>query len=314
MLRAARKEAALTKMNKNAISISAIPSFEISNDLQSHDLSIQSAIFKTKVYNNNTVDYLLSKFECETDWFKVGGRNVAIFGGIPHPSGAIVESLPSWLLPISQQLKTYFNDSPPDQVLLNRYDDGQGIQFHNDGPLFISTAAILSFNGDALLEFRPTSVNSGSSITTQLSIPPTSFSAYLPPNSLFVFKDSLYTDFDHGIIGTTPSSLESSSNKSMPAVCINSIPIAPVVLEDDIKSRPPLLLSSTHPIKIETKSQISNNNRIRRYSLTFRRLSHVAKTLDEFGPCSEDERIEIHRRKNWWLQAITDDHNNTPIN
>lgn len=271
MLRNARKEAQLSKLS--------IPTVECNNNSKTHELSLKSMIFKTDVYNLSAIDSLLLKFQNsqETEWLAVGGRDVAIFGGVPHPSGAILEKLPPWLAPIADHLKPFFEGNAPNQVLLNRYDENQGIQFHNDGPLYLSTAAILSFSNDALLEFRPNKAPI-TSLTDDINTPfhPEMYSVYLPSNSLFVFSDSAYHHYEHGI------------RSDMCNILINEHCLNAKVMN------------------ISVGDIISKKSKCKRYSLTFRYVKNVAKVLEEFGPCNEEERSEIKRRLNWWLQSITD--------
>ena len=272
MLRNARKEAQLSKLS--------IPTVECNNNSRTHELSLKYMIFKTDVYKLSTIHNLLSKFQNsqETEWLEVGGRDVAIFGGVPHPSGAILEKLPTWLAPIADHLKPYFEGNTPNQVLLNRYDENQGIHFHNDGPLYLSTAAILSFNNDALLEFQPnhSPITSAADDIHTSSCNPEVYSVYLPSNSLFVFSDSAYHDYEHGIRSDTYNILINEH-------CLNA-----------------------KVMNISVGDIISKKSQTKRYSLTFRYVKNVVKILEEFGPCNEEERSEIKRRLNWWLQSITD--------
>jgi hypothetical protein len=181
-------------------------------------------------------------------------------------------------------LRTYFDGLVPNQVLLNYYDVTDGIGYHNDGELYFPTAAILSVGESALLQFHPNSLElSSSTVTvdtsndgTMLDLPK-SASFYLPNNSLFVFSHSLYNDYQHGIMNT-----------------------ASFTILDDCRNRldVPSLTDLRPPI-------ITRQNP--RWSLTFRRLRHVSKTFDEFGPGNDEERSELARRRKWWLQSITDD-------
>lgn len=267
MLRNARREASSNKLS--------MPTIAVNNYSKTHELALKSMIFKVDVYNSSVIDNLLLKFQNsdETEWLAVGGRDVAIFGGVPHPSGAILEKLPLWLTPIADHLKPHFEGNAPNQVLLNRYDEHQGIHFHNDGPLYLSTAAILSFNNDALLEFQPTNLPQIDANTQSSSVVQ---SVYLPANSLFIFSDSAYQDYEHGIRSDTCDIIISKH-------CLNA-----------------------KVLNFEIGDIISKKFQTKRYSLTFRYVKNVVKTLEEFGPCNEEERSEIKRRMNWWLQSITD--------
>jgi hypothetical protein len=88
------------------------------------------------------VEFLSS--QADISWNKVGGRLVEIFGGIysfielidnlilgvPHPNGSICAPFPIWLQSIAQDLSCYFNFEIPNQVLLNCYDESEGMISH----------------------------------------------------------------------------------------------------------------------------------------------------------------------------------------
>ena len=259
---------------------------------------------------------------------EMGGRKVQMAGGVPHPSGAILLELPAWLRPLAESLRPAFGGHAPNQVLINVYECGAGIFSHNDGPLYESCAAILSIGSSTLLEFTqpplpttlattsqpplpttlattsqpplPTTLAttspSGSTVefthnkvphsmiqpqplladtTTPVStvtLPP--FSVFLPANSLVVFTGKAYEHYNHEIV---PRTVDVVDNR-----CIN-------------RDACQLTLGDTLP----RSSQ--------RFSLTFRRVAHVSKVIDdEFGICSKDDRDEIDRRYAWWKTSITD--------
>jgi len=299
MLLAAKKNAKL----QIGSSSSGLPSTSQGNTDISNNSKIRAItttaiqtglLFATQYLHPDYCTYLVQEFEKFSDWNQVGGRQVALFGGVPHPSGAICEPLPAWLNPISQLLKPYFGDHAPDQVLLNKYQPGQGINFHNDGPLYEPTAAILSFHADDVIRFREkTPSTTAIAATVTLSSSSSSSSAasaddihiFLPKNSLLVFSHLAYTDYVHGIV---PVGLRGQSPLNI-CDCVNSN-----LLHDDNHNN-----DEDHQVLIPARSQI-------RYSLTFRRLKHVSKPADEFGPCSAEERAETLRRKLWWLKSISD--------
>ena len=301
MLLAAKKNAKLT-----ARSSSKLPTTLQGNTANTSNIraiaTIQTLLFATKYLHPDYCTYLVQEFEKFSDWHQVGGRQVALFGGVPHPSGAICEPLPPWLNPVAELLKPYFDDHAPDQVLLNRYQPDQGIEFHNDGPLYVSTAAIISFNADDVIRFRrapvtTTTTNAATeSSTTTNNVPADDIRIFLPKNSLLVVSNLAYTDYVHGIIpaGLSHSMSVTSQPNSILSIsdCVNS----------DLLDGSEINSSSQIPsqkVLIPARSQV-------RYSLTFRRLKHVSKPADEFGPCSSEERAETLRRKLWWLKSISD--------
>ena len=108
------------------------------------------------------------------------------------------------------------------------------------------------------------------------------FSIYLPPNSLLVFSSSAYMNYDHGI--SIPShNNNNNSNILITENCLNA-----------------------KQLLLEINSFIMKKYQYKRYSLTFRCVLNVIKQLEEFGPCNEDEKLEIQRRQLWWLKSIND--------
>lgn len=126
-------------------------------------------------------------------------RSVAVLGGIPHPCGAIVELLPSWLAPLTRLVGSACG-LDANQALVNLYKPGQGIGHHKDGPLYAPLVAIISVGGSALLEF-----NNGDEGAV---------SVFLPPRSLVVFSGRFYESFTHGIAPRTSDLIS--------ATCLNS--------------------------------------------------------------------------------------------
>ena len=292
------------------------------SDLSFHDYRQHGVNFSKHVFKNHCS--LLSILEAELDkgrstpFEDVGGRRVWMIGGVPHPSGAILMELPPWVKKLADALRPAFDGEAPNQVLVNVYEVGMGILRHNDGPLYHSSAAILTVGGSALLEFTDnckevtnttisataaaaaatttttttattagasSSSNKSSSSGAAQGATPTltaavtttelpAFSVYLPANSLVVFTDSAYHRYDHEIQPRTDDIIDSG--------CINAAICG---------------LSTQQTIPRTT----------RRFSLTFRRVKHVAKVLDsEFGVCSTEEQAEIDRRFLWWKRSITD--------
>lgn len=108
------------------------------------------------------------------------------------------EALPQWLHFLIARicsLPIFEFSQPPNHVLINRYSADQGILHHVDGPLYHPCVAIISLGSPCLITFRPR-LNAD-----QIGIQASSdvFSLCLRPRSLLIFKDSLYTDYMHGI-------------------------------------------------------------------------------------------------------------------
>jgi hypothetical protein len=153
--------------------------------------------------------------------------------------------------------------------------------------LYESTAVILSFGESALLKFHRTPEshsNSNDIGTNSVNVNDdfNRFSVFLPSNSLLMFGNKLYNEYQHGISVGAEFQISSEKND----LCINS----------------EFLNLDNECINFIRKKK--------RFSLTFRKLKNVLKTLDEFGlSASAEERSEFERRKRWWLNAISDQNN-----
>jgi alkylated DNA repair protein alkB family protein 6 len=152
-----------------------------------------------------------------------GKRNVCMFDGSSSDGSwersSLVGSpvLPPPLSSLAHQLvqAAIFPESqPPNHVLLNDYQPGQGILPHTDGPAYESKTATLSIGSDVVLEFTPrlASHDIGSTTTTTTTVPaatpattttialsPPTVSVLLEAGSWIVFSDHVYLDYCHGI-------------------------------------------------------------------------------------------------------------------
>lgn len=88
---------------------------------------------------------------------------------------------------------------PPNHILVNEYQPGEGIMHHTDGPSYWSQVIILSLESATMMTFREKVVSSqvgvgGSEKEVKL---------YLEPRSLLVFDAEAYRDHMHGIYEQT---------------------------------------------------------------------------------------------------------------
>lgn len=266
------KEARRGKLQKSKVkSMSAKPS--TTSSLPSNkDISFNPN-FLSEDESNDLMSYLSSS-STDLAWNECGGRKVIILGGVPHPSGALLEPFPSFCSDLADKLIPHFDGERPNQVLLNFYTKGQGILAHNDGPLYNDTAAIICIGSSAVLNFEPEEkIRELTTMSFDSNDKCEPFSVFLPPRSLLVFKNTSYSCFKHGIAPLNEDVITPR--------CINA-----------------------QESNINVGDVISRGEQ--RYSLTFRRVKHVAKVIDEFGPANEEEASEISRRRSWWLRSITD--------
>ena len=81
-------------------------------------------------------------------WTQLRGRSL---GGLPRPlpEGFAPEPLPGWVGTVCDALVrsgVFPPDAPPNHVLLNEYQPGQGIDAHRDGPLCALSALHLALH------------------------------------------------------------------------------------------------------------------------------------------------------------------------
>ncbi|CAG0922114.1 unnamed protein product [Notodromas monacha] len=126
-------------------------------------------------------------------WKQMSNRRLQNWGGYPHPKGMVSEDLPKWLSDECEKLlkSEVTEGKKPNHVLVNEYEPGQGLLPHLDGPLFYPVICTINLGGPALLQFYKEQ-NLDKSVGGLL----------LEPRSLVVLKDSLYTEFHHGIEAT----------------------------------------------------------------------------------------------------------------
>ena len=126
-------------------------------------------------------------------WTPLRGRRLQSLGGLPQPPPQMMtrEPLPGWVQSICDELVrsgAFPADTPPNHVLLNEYQPGQGIDAHKDGPLYLPHVAILSLNSHAAFLFVEDTVQRAP-LTRLL----------LPPRGLLVFKGDAYEEHLHTV-------------------------------------------------------------------------------------------------------------------
>ncbi|CAI5477197.1 unnamed protein product [Closterium sp. Yama58-4] len=93
-----------------------------------------------------------------TKWKNVTGRRLQNWGGVVHDKGLIAQPLPQWLQSFTSRLSAELNSvfpSPINHVLVNEYQEGQGIMPHQDGPAYFPCVAILSLGLPGTMAFSP---------------------------------------------------------------------------------------------------------------------------------------------------------------
>jgi hypothetical protein len=109
---------------------------------------------------------------------------------------------------------------PPNHVLINYYQPGEGIMHHTDGPLYHDRVVILSFGFPAIMSFHPrlssAQIGASSNVVNaekqsdrdEISSCGSNFSIMLRPNSMLYFSKDAYASYMHGIDIWDPCTLE----------------------------------------------------------------------------------------------------------
>mmetsp|Transcript_42274 Transcript_42274/g.75698 ORF Transcript_42274/g.75698 Transcript_42274/m.75698 type:complete len:369 (-) Transcript_42274:80-1186(-) len=226
----------------------------------------------------NHLEAIIRKEHGKGEWLTLPKRKLLNLGGVPHPDGMIAEELPAWvremLVPRLQAVGAFPADVLPDQVLLNEYGPGQGIDPHTDGPLFAPVVAIVSLASSALLHFlEPPDNIDGTSGTRGYGwaeLGPSVASVALMPGSLLVFSDHAYKHLWHGVPDLHEERISEHTLNSKEAG---------------------LELGAVVP-------------RGRRLSFTIRAVQRVAVPAGHFW--DEMQRVEARRRRGWWAQAVSE--------
>jgi hypothetical protein len=158
---------------------------------------------------------------CEWKTMNFGKRRVCMFG---EGEGDCDGSLPPPLREIAEELVSsgvFPPVTPPNHVLLNEYQPGQGILPHTDGPLYESRTATLSLSSNVVIEFSKrlsTSEIGSSTGTSTLELvgndatdsdtcqstggnfmQSSPLQVFLEAGSLLLFQDDAYLRYCHGI-------------------------------------------------------------------------------------------------------------------
>ena len=147
-------------------------------------------------------------------WVQLRGRSLQCWGNTPSApnSGAVVaSSMPAWLGAVMRRVEQsgLFAEATaeqpqllprypsPDHVLINRYEAGQGIMAHKDGPAYQPLVAILSLASHTVMHFYHQPPHSAVLSGAEKGQP--ALSVLLERRSLLVFTDELYSDYYHCI-------------------------------------------------------------------------------------------------------------------
>lgn len=143
-------------------------------------------------------DALLVDVNSRGRWKRLNARSLQNHGGLPHPRGMVGTPLPSHLAQVAAKLVKagiFSTEAPSNHVLVNRYEPGEGIDAHEDGPVFLPCAAIVSLQAPVVMDFFQKSEDGGRTEKAVASI-------VLEPCSLLRIEGDAYTDHLHAIAAT----------------------------------------------------------------------------------------------------------------
>lgn len=171
--------------------------------------SISDVLYFENAFSQSSENSLLRLIDYEGEhskaWRQLKTRRLQCWGGMPDDDKNIPGSggeIPSWLHAICTsfvQNGFFPADRPPNHVLINEYQPGQGIMHHTDGPKYLDRVVILSLCSGTVMSFRPRlSSDEIGTLPGDLS-DNRGMSIFLQPRSLLYFTNDAYNQFLHGI-------------------------------------------------------------------------------------------------------------------
>lgn len=117
-------------------------------------------------------------------------------GGVPTAKGMIADEIPRYLQRYVDKINisgAFPKESQANHILLNEYKSGEGIMSHFDGPMFFPTISTLSIGSHCVLEFnQPPKEDKKYESVKEMKL-------LVEPRSLLILKDTLYSQYMHGI-------------------------------------------------------------------------------------------------------------------
>ncbi len=139
-------------------------------------------------------------------------RKVQAWGKIvPGFANTCGHTLPPFLQSLSQLLvaEGFFPPStPPNNVLINQYESGQGIMPHTDGPAYHPTTVVISLCSDTIMTFIPNIMTDRVGLDNADPIE----AIVLRRRSILSFSDEAYTGYLHSIAEVASETVNSTKN------------------------------------------------------------------------------------------------------
>lgn len=157
--------------------------------------TLPNSYYIPEYISNIEEEFLISSID-NLKWVQLNTRKLQLWGKAPDSNES--SEFPYWLQNISESLveqNIFPAEIQPNSALINKYESFEGIMHHTDGPLYYSRVAILSLNTECLMTFKPKLSSQDIGIKECSDV----LSVLLKPRSLFIFSDTLYNEYMHGI-------------------------------------------------------------------------------------------------------------------
>lgn len=140
----------------------------------------------------------------KSKWTHVTGRSLQAWGGVISAKGTLIPApMPAWMSSIvnkvSLETELWGTNQKPNHVLVNKYEPGQGILPHKDGPIYFPATAILSLGSPAVMNFHAQKSDPPSNDQMDESSIDRVIAVALPRRSLLMFSEDMYEKYCHGI-------------------------------------------------------------------------------------------------------------------
>lgn len=156
----------------------------------------------SKTSEATLMDLIYREGELSNAWKQLKTRRLQCWGGMPEDEGKGHDIIPPWLQAICDvfvQNGFFPSEFPPNHVLINEYQPGQGIMHHTDGPKYLDRVVILSLGSSTVMSFQPRLSSEEIGCVPQEECSVQSMSLFLNPGSLLYFTGEAYHRYLHGI-------------------------------------------------------------------------------------------------------------------
>ncbi len=188
------------------------------SSLRNHIGSLNTVVYCADFLSEEEETICVENIDLLQTWtvLKNSRRKVQAWGKVvPGFSNTCGDTLPPFLQSLSKLLTDegfFSNSTPPNNVLINKYEPGQGIMPHTDGPAYHPTAVVLSLCSDTLMMFSPNVATHRIGLDSTDPIE----AIVLRRRSILSFSDEAYTGHLHAIAEVASETV--NSTKTCPVV------------------------------------------------------------------------------------------------